>query len=213
MRIAVFLFALLVLPIYACPLEAVADSMAIPVGTIVPKHATPEQFTKKPNPILIRIVNRGEKKVYLQGFKTGNSKKVHFYFYHRNNGRGWKPFFESLPCNHPTCQNLHAIGKLCNKAQPYVVELGSAGQMNSLKEFRWDGLLYQQSESIEKDRKRRYCYQGLIPKDGQIRIEMEYSETFQHDQNNQKTIGTRLHAAIEFEVPPTKTVYEIAIGG
>ncbi len=181
-------------------------------GTIVPHPATPEVFSDTPTPVRIRVVNHGEKKVYLQGFRQGASKKVHFFFYHRQQGRGWKPFFESLPCNHPTCQNLHVIGKRCGQAAPHVVRLGPAGSANAIKEFEWSGLLYQQVEAIQKKRERRYCYRGWVPKGGEIRIEMEYSDTVQHDKNNNLTIGGRRHTAIEFSLPPTQAVYEFGLG-
>ncbi|MFQ5596782.1 MAG: hypothetical protein ACE5GK_01900 [Nitrospiria bacterium] len=213
MRIAAMLFAILTMPIYPSPLQAGEHPSTIPAGTIVPKHERPEVFEEMPNPILIRVINRGNKKVYLHGFKRGASKKVHFFFYHKEPGSGWRPFFETLPCDHPTCQNLHAIRKPCGASLPYIVELASAGRLNSLKEFRWDGLLYQQVEAHEKARKRKYCYRGIIPRKGQIRIEMEYSHSFQNAPERKQRIGRRQHAAIEFSLPAGRPVYDIVIGG
>ncbi len=213
MRLAALSVSVFVLLVFPFPLQVEGDQRVMTVGTIVPKHATPEVFHDKPIPISIRVVNRSEKQLYLQGFSRGSSRRVHFYFYHRKAGRGWKPYFESLPCNHPTCKNLHAIGKPCGRANPQVVRLGPTGSMNSIKEFKWNGLLYQQVEALEKIRKRRYCYKGLIPKGGEIRIEMVYSEFTQEDGENQSVIGEREHAAIEFGLPPRRSVYDIVIGG
>ena len=72
--------------------------------------------------------------------------------------------------------------------------------------------MYQQVEAFEKATKRKYCYRGLVPTRGDIRIEMEYSESIQHNADKQPIIGPRHHTAIEFSLPPAKSVYEIVIG-
>ncbi len=184
----------------------------IPVGTIVPKHATPEVFAKTSNPISIRMINRGRHPVYLQGFRRGKSKTVHFFFYHRENSRGWKPFFESLPCNHPSCRNLNTLPAPCEKSEPYVIRLGPAGSAEAVKEFVWKGLLYQKVEATMKDLERRSCYKGWAPGSGRIRIEFEYSDTVQRGRDGYWGLGGRDHTAIEFDLPAAKKVYVISLG-
>ncbi len=222
MRQVIFLLFLLLLPVPSQTAEAADRSLerfkVIPVGTIVPKHATPEVFPETPSPIFIRIINRGKHPVYLQGFRQGKSKTVHFFFYHREKGlggkgRGWKPFFESLPCNHPACRNLNALPAPCEKADPYVIRLGPSGSAESVKEFVWKGLLYQKVEATMKDRGRRLCYKGWVPDSGRIRIEVEYSDTVQRGRDGYLEIGRRDHTAIEFGLPTAKKVYFILVGG
>lgn len=214
-RLILVLFLLLLQAKYQSPVSAEPFSnhfKTIPAGTIVPKHATPEVFAKTPTPIAIRLINRGENPVYLQGFRRGKSKTVHFFFYHRENSRGWKPFFESLPCNHPSCRNLNALPSPCEKSEPYVIRLGPAGSRESIKEFVWKGLLYQKVEATLKDLERRFCYKGRAPDSGRIRIELEYSNSVQRGREGYWEIGGRDHTAIEFDLPAKRKVYVISLG-
>jgi len=189
----------------------------IPVGIILPKHATPEVFIEVPNPVTIRIINRGKHPIYVQGSRRSESKAVHFFFYHREKsqaerGRGWKPFFESLPCNHPVCRNLHVLRGPCKKSEPYVIRLGPAGSPEAVKDFVWEGLLYQKVQATMKNRERRFCYKGWVPQSGRIRIEVEYSDRVQHDRDGYWQIGGRDHTAIEFDLPAVKKIYVISVG-
>lgn len=216
MRQLVFMLFLFVIPVpsqTAGATEQLAELFKVlPVGTILPKHATPEVFAKTPKPISIRIVNRARYPIYLQGFRRGKSKRVHFFFYHREKDFGWKQFFESLPCNHPSCRNLNALNGPCEKAEPYVIRLGPSGSAESVKTFVWKGLLYQKAEATMKNLERRFCYQGQSPSSGHIRIEIEYSDKVQRGRNGFWEIGGRDHTAIEFDLPAARKVYEIIVG-
>lgn len=184
----------------------------VPVGTIVPQPSPPEAFSEEPTPVSIRIINQRKTPIYLQGFRQGD-ERVQIYLYHREENRGWKPFFEFLPCDLPTCRGLHAPGKSCPKPIPFVIALGPAGSANSFKEVPWEGLLYERSEATQEDRKNRYCYKGRVPKRGQMRIEIEFSDTLQKESEKSGIIGGRDHAVIEFDLPPSRPNYEIVIDG
>ncbi len=184
----------------------------MPVGTIVPQPSPPETFSEDPTPVSIRIINRRKKPIYLQGFRQGG-ERVQIYLYHREGNRGWKPFFEFLPCDLPTCRALHAPGKSCPKPIPFVVALGPAGNADSFKEVPWEGLLYERSEATQEDRKHRYCYKGRVPKTGRMRVEIEFSDTLQKESEKSGIIGGRDHAVIEFDLPPSRPNYEIVIDG
>jgi hypothetical protein len=186
-------------------------SRAFPVGTIVPQPSTPETFSETPTPLIFRVVNRGEKSVFLQGVRQGE-EKIQLYFYHREAGTGWKPFFDTLPCDLPTCRNLHVPKQSCGQGVPFAVSLGPTGTSGSVKELKWDGLLYQRIEATQEDRQRRYCYKGWVPKSGRIRIEIEFSETAQIGKDRNETIGGRDHSVLEFDLPPMKEAYDILVG-
>ena len=211
MRAAALSFLLFFISISSHSIDAKGGGLAQPVGTIVPKPTTPETFSEEPTPLLFRIVNRGKKGDYIQGMQQEGEKNVQLFFYHKEKGKGWKPFFDSLPCDLPTCRNLHALNKNCDKPHPFVIRLGPAGSFSSIKKFQWDGLLYQRIEATGEARKRRYCYRGWVPRRGRIRIEVEYSETIQRGLKKRGLIGDRNHTAIEFSLPPLKKVYEISI--
>jgi len=189
-----------------------AEASVLPVGTIVPKPSTPETFSQKPTPLLFRVVNRGKKGLYIQGMQQGEERMVQLFFYHKTRETGWKPFFNSLPCDLPTCRNLHARNKTCGKPHPFAIHLEPLGSAKSAREFQWDGLLYQRIEATGERRKRRYCYKGWIPKRGRIRVEVEYSSSIQRGLKKRGQIGERNHTAIEFSLPPLKKTYEISIG-
>lgn len=208
-----FLFIISGFPQTAGAIEGLDEHFKIiPVGTILPKHATPEVFAETPRPISIRIINRVKYPIYLQGFRRGKSRTVHFFFYHREKGFGWKSFFESLPCNHPSCRNLNALPGPCKRAEPYVIRLGPAGSEESVKEFVWKGLLYQKVEATMENLKRRFCYKGKSPSSGRIRIEIEYSDSVQRGRNGYWEIGGRNHTSIEFGLPAARSVYVISVG-
>src|SRR5581483_2672285 len=187
------------------------ERRATPAGTIVPQPTTPETFSETPTPLRFRVVNRGAKSVFLQGMRQAE-EKVQLFFYHREAGQGWKPFFESLPCDLPTCRNLHVPKTDCNQAVPFTISLGPAGTSGSVKELKWDGLLYQRIEATQEDRQRRYCYKGWVPKSGRIRVEIEFSETAQIGGDKKGTLGGRDHTVLEFDLPPSQEVYEIPVG-
>ncbi|MDC4228052.1 MAG: hypothetical protein MPW15_28435 [Candidatus Manganitrophus sp.] len=151
-----------------------------------------------------------QRTVYLQGFRQ-ESERVQIYLYHREGNRGWKPFFEFLPCDLPTCRGLHAPKKSCPKPTPFIVTLGPAGSADSFKEVPWDGLLYERSEATQEDRKHRYCYKGKVPKAGRMRVEIEFSDTLQKESERSGMIGGRDHAVVEFDLPPARPNYEIVI--
>lgn len=181
------------------------------IGTIVPQPSAPETFPDAA-PLTFRIINRSNRPFYLQGFRD-REERLQLYFYHREGKEGWKPFFEALPCDLPTCRNLHAPKNGCSKPIPFIISLGAAGAADSVKEFRWEGLLYQRSEATQEDRSRRYCYKGWVPKSGRMRVEMEFSDTVQEGKEKSGMIGGRDHTAIEFNLPASQSVYEIPIGG
>ena len=183
----------------------------LPAATVVPQPSTPESFSESPTPLIFRVVNRGEKSVFLQGLRQGE-EKVQLYFYHREKGTGWKPFFDSLPCDLPTCRNLNIPRQSCGQGVPFAISLAPAGTSGSVKELKWDGLLYQRIEATQEDRQRRYCYKGWVPKGGRIRIEIEFSETAQIGKDRNETIGGRDHSVLEFDLPPTQEVYDILVG-
>ena len=180
-------------------------------GTIVPQPFAPETFSDTPEPLTFRIINRSRKQVYLQGVHQEEAR-LQLFFYHRDGKGGWKPFFESLPCDLPTCRNLHAPRKSCSKAVPFVIPLGPAGAPDSVKEFHWAGALYQQSEATQEDRSKRYCYKGWVPKSGKMRVEVEFSESVQNRKEKKGMIGGRDHARIEFSLPAARRSYDLFIG-
>jgi len=182
----------------------------VPVGTIVPQPSPPETFSEEPTPVSLRIINQLKKTIYLQGFRQ-ESERVQIFLYHREGNRGWKPFFEFLPCDLPTCRGLHAPKKSCPKPIPFVIALGPAGSANSFKEVPWDGLLYERSEATQEDRKHRYCYKGKVPKTGRMRVEIEFSDNLQKESEKSGLIGGRDHAVLEFDLPPSRPHYEIVI--
>jgi|GEM_PF-1978678 len=182
---------------------------AVPAGTIVPQ---PSPLSDTPTPVTIRIINRRKTPVYLQGFRQ-EKERIQFYLYHRDGREGWKPFFEFLPCDLPTCRGLHGPPKSCPKPTPFVVTLGPAGNADSVKEIPWEGALYQRSEATQEDRNHRYCYKGWVPKAGRMRVEVEFSDTFQKRSDQSGMIGGRDHAVIEFDLPPAQTSYEMVIEG
>jgi len=212
MRVLMLSFLLLVLPPAPASLREAGAGGTRPVGTIVPKPSTPETFSQTPTPLLFRIVNRGKQGLYIQGMQQGEQKRVQLFFYHREKERGWKPFFDSLPCDLPTCRNLRTLGEHCGKSVPFAIRLGPEGSSSAVREFQWDGLLYQRIEATGEDRKRRYCYKGWVPKRGRIRIEVEYSGSIQRALEKRGLIGERSHTAIEFRLPPLRQVYEISVG-
>jgi len=187
------------------------ERQATPAGTIVPQPSTPETFSETPTPLVLRVVNRAAKSIFLQGVRQAE-ERVQLFFYHREAGKGWKPFFETLPCDLPTCRNLHAAKSDCNQAVPFAISLGPAGTSGSVKELKWDGLLYQRIEATQADLQRRYCYKGWVPKSGRIRGEIDFSETAQIGGDKGGTIGGRDHTALEFDLPPSRQVYEIEVG-
>lgn len=181
-----------------------------PVGTIVPQPSSPENFQDTPTPVTFRIQNRSLRPIYLQGMKE-EAERLQLFFYHRDEGKGWTPFFEFLPCDLPTCRNLHAPKQSCSKQVPYIVSLGPSGSPDSVKEVQWSGLLYQRSEATQENRNRRYCYKGWVPKSGRMRIELEFSETTQ-EEKGKPVIGGRDHAVVEFDLPPSRTTLDIVLG-
>jgi hypothetical protein len=187
------------------------SKQSIRTGTVVPQPSVPETFADTPTPIVLRIVNRGGKSVFLQGIRQGE-EKVQVYFYHRQKGQGWKPFFESLPCDLPTCRNLHTSKQGCGKGVPFAISLGPAGTAGSVKELKWDGLLYQRIEATQEDRQRRYCYKGWVPTSGRIRIEIEFSETAQIGRDKKEMIEGRDHTVLEFDLPSAQEMYDIVVG-
>lgn len=185
-------------------------SQASAAGILVPQPPPSETFPDRPTPVAIRIINQRKMPIYLQGFRE-ERERVQIYLYHREGKEGWKPFFESLPCDLPTCRSLHGSPKSCPKPIPFVVALGPAGSADSSKEVSWEGSLYQRSEATQEERNRRYCYKGWVPKTGQMRVEIEYSDTLQKESERSGIIGGRDHAVVEFDLPPTRPSYEIII--
>ncbi len=183
----------------------------LPIGTIVPQPSPPDALSDRPTPVAIRIINRRKTPVYLQGFR-GGKERVQIYLYHREEKEGWKPFFEFLPCDLPTCRGLHAPQTSCPKPTPFVVTLGPAGSADSFKEIPWEGSLYQRNEATQEDRSHRYCYKGWTPKTGRMRVEIEFSDTVQKGSDQGGIIGARDHAVIEFDLPPARPSYEMVIG-
>lgn len=183
------------------------QNRVVPAGTIVPQ---PSPFSETPTPVLIRIINQRKNPVYLQGFRQ-EKERVQIYLYHREGRGGWKPFFEFLPCDLPTCRGLHGPPKSCPKPIPFVVTLGPAGSADSVKEIPWEGALYQRSEATQEDRSHRYCYKGGVPKTGRMRVEIEFSDALQKENEKNGIIGGRDHAVVEFDLPPSRPSYEIMI--
>lgn len=175
------------------------ENKSVPAGTIVPQPSPPETFSEEPTPVSLRIINQLKKPVYLQGFRQ-ESERVQIYLYHREGTRGWKPFFEFLPCDLPTCRGLYAPLKSCPKPIPFVITLGPSGSVNSFKEVPWDGLLYERSEATQEDRKHRYCYKGKVPKTGRMRVEIEFSDTLQKE--SERTGGGRAARRPTALLPP-----------
>ncbi|MFQ5542844.1 MAG: hypothetical protein ACE5FY_00665 [Nitrospiria bacterium] len=214
MRVTALLFLVFGIFLFSSRIGFIIDPTSVFSGTIVPTPPISEHFSEEPTPILIRIINHGRKSLYLQGVQEGQGqRKIKLFFYHRGKDRGWKPFFQTLPCDLPTCKNLHALDQTCGQSVPFSIRIGPAGNFNSVKEFKWDGLLYQKIETIRERKNRRYCYKGWVPKKGDIRIELEFSKSLQNQRDKRGMIGGRMHTAIEFSLPPVKTVYEIEIGG
>lgn len=180
----------------------------LPAGTVVPRP--PEPLSDEATPLRIRIVNRAKKPIYLQGFRQGK-ERVQIYLYHRDEKGGWKPFFDALPCDLPTCRTLHAPRKVCPKPIPFVVTLGPAGGATSVKEISWEGALYQRSEATQEDRGHRYCYKGWVPKGGRMRVEVEFSDSIQQGGEKTGMIGARDHAVAEFDLPPALPQYDVII--
>lgn len=215
---SIFLLTWITPPVQtALPEEETASSFSeknkiVPAGTIVPQPSPPETFSEEPRPVSIRIINQQKTPIYLQGFRQGD-ERVQMYLYHREGKRGWKPFFEFLPCDLPTCRGLHAPKKSCPKPIPFVIALGPAGSADSFKEIPWEGLLYERSEATQEDRKHRYCYKGRVPTTGQMRVEIEFSDTLQKESEKSGIIGGRDRAVIEFDLPPSRPNYEIVISG
>lgn len=211
---SIFLFTWTIPPVQTALLEAVPHTFqengAIPTGTIVPQPSPPETFSEEPTPVSLRIINLLKKPIYLQGFRQVD-ERVQIYLYHREGNRGWKPFFEFLPCDLPTCRGLYAPKKSCPKPIPFIISLGAAGSANSFKEVPWDGLLYERSEATQEDRKHRYCYKGKVPRTGRMRVEIEFSDTLQKESEKSGIIGGRDHAVLEFDLPPSRPNYEIVI--
>lgn len=211
---SIFLFTWTTPPVQTALLEAVPHTFqengALPAGTIVPQPSPSETFSEEPTPVSLRIINLLKKPIYLQGFRQVD-ERVQIYLYHREGNRGWKPFFEFLPCDLPTCRGLHAPKKSCPKPIPFVISLGPAGSATSFKEVPWDGLLYERSEATQEDRKHRYCYKGKVPRRGRMRVEIEFSDTLQKGSEKSGIIGGRDHAVLEFDLPPSRPNYEIVI--
>ncbi len=181
-------------------------SRILPVGTVVPSPASPEVFSDEPTPVLFRIVNRGAKPIYLQGVRHYEGR-LQIYLYHRREKEGWKPYFDALPCDLPTCRNLRVPRKKCNEI-PYVILLSPAGSENSVREAYWEGVLYQRIEATQEGRKRRYCYKGYVPKEGRIRAEIEFSDRTQKGKRG--VIGPRNFVSVEVDLPPSQkpvTIY------
>lgn len=213
--LSIFITTLLMLPAPTQPgvLEGTTptESSALQAGTIIPQPTFPESFSEKPDEILFRIINRSREKIYLQGISQAGGA-VQLFFYHRERGQGWKPFFSSLPCDLPTCRNLRAFTEDCAKPVPFVISLGAAGTINAVREFRWGGLLYQRIEATREPPERRFCYKGWVPKRGRMRVEIEFSKTRQEGTGRKGSIGGRSHTAIEFNLPARREVYEVFVG-
>jgi hypothetical protein len=218
MRVTVLSISTAILLILPVPTQPGVSERTIPaefspfqVGTIIPQPTFPESFSEKPTEILFRIINRSQDNIFLQGIGQEGGD-VQLFFYHRDHGKGWKPFFSSLPCDLPTCRNLHAFTDDCALPVPYVIPLGAAGTINAVREFRWGGLLYQRIEATREPRQRRYCYKGWVPTRGRMRIEIEFSKTRQEGRGSKGAIGGRSHTAIEFNLPARRQVYEVFVG-
>lgn len=215
MKTAFFSLFVFIFPIFSVgDFSGGTASLATPAGLILPRPKVSETLSGKTAPVTIRIVNRGENTVYLHGIRSVSEEgKIQLYFYHRNRGRGWKPYFDALPCNLPTCRNLHTLNGGCGEGESVVIRLGGKGTYNSVKEFQWGGLLYERSEALREDRQRRYCYKGWAPSRGQMRVEIEYSKTVSRDDARKETMQGRDHTAIEFNLPALRKVYEIIVNG
>ncbi len=218
MRDAFFSLFLLMFPVFPSgglsTQALIPEQLATPAGIILPRPKIAETFSRNPTPLIIRVTNYGNKTLYLQGMRqSGSEGRLQIFFYHRGEGRGWKPYFDSLPCNLPTCRNLHSAHGQCGKMEPYVIRLGPSGTYNSVKEFRWGGLLYQRNEAIREARQHRYCYKGWVPKRGRVRVEVEYSKSISRNEERKEMMAGRDHTAIEFNLPVSRAVYEIGVGG
>lgn len=217
MNVVTFSVLLFILPFFSTgdhTQESHNKNKWVPAGLVLPPPKGEETFSKEPAPLTIRIVNRGEKTVYLQGIRDLSKQgKVQLYFYHRGEGRGWKPYFDSLPCNLPTCRNLYSTQGRCGEGEPVVIRLGPKGTYNAVQEFQWGGLLYERSEALQEERQRRYCYKGWAPNRGQVRVEIEYSKSVSRDDDRKETMEGRDHHAIEFNLPASQKVYEISLNG
>ncbi len=218
MKTAIFSAFLFIFPLFSSgsflEQKDKSNPLAVPAGLILPRPQVNEGVSQAAKPLTIRIVNLGQQMIYLQGIREVSKEgKVQLYFYHREEGRGWKPYFDSLPCNLPTCRNLHRLSGGCGDGEPVVIRLGGKGSYNSIKEFQWGGLLYERSEATRESRKRRYCYKGWAPIQGQVRVEVEYSKTVSRDDERKELMDGRDHTAIEFDLPASNRVYEIAVNG
>lgn len=214
MKVTGFSLLILIFPVFSTlnfqSINPQHNQLVSPAGLILPQPRNTNAFQKRPKPLTIRITNHGEETVYLQGVRDlAKEGKVQLYFYHRKEERGWKPYFDSLPCNLPTCTNLSRRQGHCGEGEAVVIRLGAKGTYNSVQEFQWSGLLYELSEAIQENRNRRYCYKGWAPSRGQVRIELEYSKTVSRDEERKERMQGRDHRAIEFKLPASRKIYEI----
>jgi len=202
-----FFLRLLLARAFVCCLilSTVGSSSA---SLILPRSRTnPDE--SKPITVRFRIINLVSRTIYLQGIRQDQERPVLTIFY-REEGQGWKPFFNYLPCDLPQCQELGLPEKICPMTGWFPIALGPAGTAEAIKEIFWDGRLYERSEAMLRTNKRgQYCYKSFVPTRGTLHIELEYSETLSDHKPGR--IGSRERSAIEFPLPPTQPLMEIYI--
>ncbi len=214
MKVTGFSLFILMFPIFSTAnlqsTYAPSKPLASPTGLVLPQPRSLGGLQKRPNPLTIRITNHGAETVYLQGVRnTTKEGKVQLYFYHQGEGKSWQTYFDSLPCNLPSCRNLTSRQGYCGGGEPVVIRLGAKGTYNAVQEFQWGGLFYELNEAIRENRTRRYCYKGWIPKQGKVRIEIKHSKTVSRDDKRKEMIEDRNYSAVEFKLPAAQKVYEI----
>lgn len=218
MKVTGFSLFILMLPVLsAADLQSTSPQhglSASPVGLVLAKPKPSDRLQPPPKPLTIRIMNHGEETIFLQGIReVSKAGKVRLSFYHRGEGRGWKPYFDTLPCNLPNCRNINSRQGHCGEGEAIVIRLGAKGTYNSVHELQWGGLLYERSEAIRENRDRRYCYKGWAPSQGQVRVEVKYSKTVSRDDERKEMIEGREYRAVEFKLPASRKVYEIHLNG
>ncbi len=218
MKVTGFSLFILMLPIFSTAdlqrTYAPNDPLASSIGLILPRPERTDAFQKHPKPLTIRITNHGQETVYLQGIRdTTKAGKIQLYFYHQEEGKSWQTYFDSLPCNLPSCRNLSSRKGQCGEGEPVVIRLGAKGTYNAVQEFQWGGLFYELNEAIRENRTRRYCYKGWIPNQGKVRVEIKHSKTVSRDEQRKEMIEDRNYSAVEFKLPAAQKIYEIHLKG
>lgn len=148
------------------------------------------------------IKNTGKERLFLQGYRAG-SERISLNLYLKDEDR-WKPFHEYLPCDRPLCSLLDRPHQSCPRPEPIAIPLAPG----EVREVGWDGVLYQRSEATGEGRG-KYCYKPLVPRQGVLRIEVEFSRSLSEKSG---LIGGRERSFIEIPLPASQEIIPIPIG-